>query len=195
MSVINMGSFAGPAELRDGVAVTFVRMRLTFELGGFTVRPAGQADEPSEFLPLLNADSDFVDASTLRTGKQAFDDDDAAMFLWQSEMMENSHLLAVRNAQGRLVAAITLLLPHPVEQQPWLGALLLGADTDLDTTASPVIGALEAELTDAQWGALFVSPMTSEQERISWWCSAGYDPVGVRTDNDKREVLVLRKDL
>lgn len=170
-------------------------MRLTFELDGLTVAPAGPADEPREFLPLFNADSDFVDASTLRTGKRAFDEDAAAMFLWQSELMENSHRLSVRDAEGRLVAAITVLLPHPTEQQPWLGALLVRADTNLDTTASPVIAALETALAKARWSALFISPMTSQHGRISWWRSMGYDPVGVRVDNDKREALVLRKEL
>lgn len=48
--------------------------------------------EPEELAVLLNADPVFIEASTLNTGKTQFDLDDAAMFIWQSEVMENSRL-------------------------------------------------------------------------------------------------------
>lgn len=167
---------------------------IAFETDGFRVTEAGQADEPAEFLPVFNSNPDFLDASTLHTGVRAFTEEDAAQFLWQNEVMENSHCLAIR-ANDRLVGTATVLVPHPSEQQPWIGLLLIDLDAGFDVVAAPVLGGLERTLAAAGWSALYVAPMTSQQDTISWWRSQGYLPVGVRSDNDKREVEVHRKAL
>lgn len=168
---------------------------LDFDIDGLTARTEGQTLEPEEVLPLLDADPDFVDSSTLHVGKRGFEVDDAAMFLWQSELMQDSWLLAVRDPEHTLVSVITLLMPHPDDGQPWIGALLLRTEGDLDAVGAPVLATLETKLAGRGWRTLSVSPMIDQERRISWWKSAGYRPLDVRPDNNRREVLRLRKSL
>jgi len=151
--------------------------------------------EPEELVILLNADPVFVEASTLNTGKTQFDLDDAAMFIWQSEVMENSRLFSVRDPDGLLVAALTVLIPHPEEQQPWIGALFVHPDVDFDEVAAPALRALEERLSSEGWQAMYVSPMRSDMERIENWQVNGYSFIEPRLDNNEREVLVHRKPL
>lgn len=168
--------------------------RVAFAVAGLHVSEAGQADEPAEFLPVFNDHPDFLDASTLHNGVRAFTEDDMAQFLWQNEVMEDSHCLAVRSADA-VVGTVTLLVPHPREKQPWIGLFLVGAGVSSEAVAGPLLTGLEQVLAADGWDAVFVAPMTSQREALAWWQDQGYAPVDVRLDNDKREVQVLRKDL
>lgn len=151
--------------------------------------------EPEELLILLNADPAFVDANTLNTGKAQFDLDDAAMFLWQSEVMENSHLIPARDPHGLLVLALTVLIPHPREEQPWIGALFVHPELGFNEVAAPALRSLEERLSLEGWQAIYVSPMRSETKRIADWQANGYSFIEARLDNNEREVLVHRKPL
>ncbi|GEM_PF-7005442 len=165
------------------------------EVHGYTAIECGPDADPEEFLSVLNSDPTFVEASTLNTGKTQFDLDDASMFLWQSDVMENSHLFAVHELSDRLVAALTLLVPHPKAQQPWIGALIVHHDVAFGEVALPVLNALESRLAADGWQAVYVSPMASQRDLIELWNSYGYTFVEVRLDNNERNVHVLSKPL
>lgn len=165
------------------------------EVNGYTAIECGPDADPEEFLTVLNSNPTFVDASTLNTGKTRFDLDDAAMFLWQSYVMDNSHLFAVREPSNRLVAALTLLVPHPMAQQPWIGALTVHHDVAFGEVALPVLNALESRLAADGWQAVYVSPMASQRDLIELWNSYGYIFVEARRDNNERDVHVLSKPL
>ncbi len=168
---------------------------MQLDVQGFTTVEGVSNAEPEEFLEVLNSDPAFVEASFLNTGKTQFDLDDASMFLWQSEVMENSHLFAVRELNGRLVAVLTLLIPHPKVQQPWIGVLMIHRDLGFNDVAVPLLAALERSLTIGGWDAVYVSPMESQRETIQHWLSYNYKFIEARTDNNEREVHVLRKSL
>ena len=168
---------------------------MQLDVQGFTAVECGSNAEPEEFLEVLNSDPDFIEASFLNTGKTQFDLDDTSMFLWQSDVMENSHIFAVRELNGRLIAVLTLLIPHPNVQQPWIGALIVHHDLGFDDVAVPLLDALERKLATDGWDVIYVSPMKSRRDAIEHWQSFGYVFVEARSDNDKREVHVLRKSL
>lgn len=170
-------------------------IQLNLDVRGFTALECDSNAEPEEFLEILNGDPDFVEASLLNTGKRQFDLDDAAMFLWQSEMMENSHLFAIRELEGRLVGLLTLLIPHSAVRQPWIGALFVHRDVNFEVVAVPLLDAVEWRLTTDGWDSIYVSPMTSRQDAINHWRSLGYVFLETRLDNNQREVNVLRKSL
>lgn len=168
---------------------------MQLDVQGFTATECGSGAEPEEFLGVLNSDPTFVKASFLNTGKIQFDLDDVSMFLWQSEAMENSHLFAVRELDGRLVAVLTLLIPHPEVEQPWIGALMVHRDLSFDGVAVPLLDGLERKLATDRWDALYVSPMESQREAIQRWLSYGYMFIEARSDNNMRDVQVLCKSL
>lgn len=168
---------------------------MQLDVSGYTAVECGPSADPEEFLTVLNSDPAFVEASSLNTGKTQFDLDDASMFLWQSEVAENSHLFAVREPSGRLVAALTVLVPHPIVQQPWIGALIVHHDLGFGEVAVPVLDALEERLAADGWQVVYVSPMASQLDLIELWNSYGYTFVEARQDNNQRDVLVLRKPL
>lgn len=168
---------------------------MQLDVQGYTAVECGSDAEPEEFLEVLNSDPAFVEASFLNTGKTQFDLDDAAMFLWQSDVMENSHLFAVREMDGRLAAVLTLLIPHPSVEQPWIGALIVHRELSFDDVATPLLDGLERKLATDGWDALYVSPMKSQHMAIQHWLSHGYTFVEARSDNNMRDVHVLRKSL
>lgn len=170
-------------------AVEFV-----LDAGMYTVREVGENDEPEQFLTVFNSNPEFLDASTLHTGVEVFTAHDVEKFLWHNTVMENSHCLVIRSA-GRVVGALTLLVPHPREGQPWVGSLIVDADEGHDHVADSVLAELERVLSALEWTELFVGPMVSQTETIGWWRSHGYRPVERCLDNDKREVEVHRKVL
>lgn len=159
---------------------------MQLDVHGYTAIECGPDADPQEFLTVLNSDPSFVEASTLNTGKTQFDLDDAAMFLWQSEVMEHSHLFAVREPNNRLVAVLTVLVPHPNEQQPWVGALCVHNDLGFGEVAVPVLDALETRLAVQGWQAIYVSPMASQRDLIEQWRAYGYVFVEARLDNNER---------
>ncbi|MCZ4519393.1 hypothetical protein O4220_12790 [Rhodococcus ruber] len=169
-------------------------MELIFDAREYSVSEVGPDDGPAQFLHVFNSNPDFLDASTLHTGVEAFTEEDVEMFLWHNTVMENSHCLVIR-ASERVVGALTLLVPHPREEQPWVGSFVVDADEGLDRVGEPVLGALERTLAGSGWTSVFVGPMVSQQESIAWWRKQGYRPIELRLDNDKREVEVHRKEL
>lgn len=166
---------------------------MQLDVQGYEAVECDSSAEPEEFLEVLNSDPAFVEASFLNIGKTQFDLDDASMFLWQSDVMENSHLFAVREFDGRLIAVLTLLIPHLDVQQPWIGALIIHRDLGFDAVAVPLIAALERRLATDGWDAVYVSPMESQREAIKHWQSYGYTFIETRSDNNMRDVHVLRK--
>ena len=166
---------------------------MQLDVQGFTTVEGVSNAEPEEFLEVLNSDPAFVKASFLNTGKTQFDLNDAAMFLWQSEAMEDSHLVAIRDLDSRLAAVLTMLIPHPKEQQPWIGALIVRRNLSFDGVAIPLLAALERKLATDRWNAIYVSPMESQREAIQHWQSYGYMFVEARLDNNERNVHVHRK--
>lgn len=168
---------------------------MQLDVQGYTATECSSDAEPEEFLEVLNSDPAFVEASFLNTGKTQFDLDDASMFLWQSGAMENSHLFAVRELNGRLAAVLTLLIPHPRVEQPWIGALIMRRELAFDDVAAPLLDGLERKLATDGWNALYVSPMESQRETIQRWLSYGYTFVEARSDNNMRDVQVLCKSL
>lgn len=165
------------------------------DVQGYLAAEGSSGVNAEEFLEILNSDPAFVGASLLSTGNTQFDLDDASMFLWQSEVMENSHLFAIREQDGTLAAVLTLLIPHPKERQPWIGALIVHRALGFNDVAIPLLDALERKLATDKWDAVYVSPMKSRRDVIEHWKSFGYIFVEARLDNDRRDVHVLRKSL
>ena len=169
-------------------------MEFGFDAGAYSVREVDGSDSPEDFLAVFNSNPEFLDASTLRTGVTAFTCEDVEKFLWHNTVMENSHCLVIRAAE-RIVGAMTLLVPHPREGQPWVGSLIVDGELEHDRVANPVLAELERILEAQGWTHVFVGPMVSMVESIGWWRSRGYEPIDRRLDNDKREVEVHRKGL
>jgi len=162
---------------------------------GYTAKECDSDAEPDEFHEVLNGDPTFVEASFLNTGKIQFDLDDVAMFLWQSQVMENSHLFAIRHQDGSLAAVLTLLIPHPRRKQPWIGALIVHPELSFDVVSIPLLEGLEHRLSEDGWDSIYVNPMQSQNEVIRHWLSCGFEFVETRSDNNMRDVQVLRKSL
>lgn len=68
-------------------------------------------------------------------------------------------------------------------------------DLGFDDVAVPLLAALERKLAADEWDAVYVSPMESSNEAIEHWQSYGYVFVEARSDNNMRDVRVLRKSL
>lgn len=168
---------------------------MQLDIRGYTATVCGPEADPEEFLEILNGNPTFVEASFLHTGKNQFDLDDVAMFLWQSQVMENSHIFAIRDKNGIPAALLTLLIPHPKERQPWIGALIVHSELGFDVVTGPLLEGLEHRLSKDGWDSIYVSPMQSQHEVIRHWLSYGFGFVETRSDNNMRDVQVLRKSL
>lgn len=105
-------------------------------------------------------------------------------------MASDSHCLAARSTAGRLVATATVLVPHPVERQPWIGLFLTAEDAQQGDWATEIAEGLLAWLARDGWREVYVSPMLDLPDQVEFWRSLCFEEVEERLDNNKRRVLV-----
>lgn len=165
------------------------------EASGVIVEPLNDSDQAADFLHLLNARPGYANLSTLGQ-KQNFDIADAEMFLWRSQMEDSSTLLTLRSPSSHhLMGAISILVPHPKENEPWIG-VFLRSGPDTETAYKAAIDAVSGYLRQHGWTHLFVSPLAaSPLDELSWWQQHGFAPVRSASDNNEREVIVMSRKL
>lgn len=152
--------------------------------------------DPAELLEVFNSVPDFIEASEQFTGKRAYTLNEVEMNVWQEIARENGRLLAIRSREtADLVGIASLAVPHPERPHPWLGLLLINRTRQGQGLGAEALEAIETALREEAWSELQLGVLTACADVRTWYERRGYVVVTERSDQDKRAVWILRKEL
>ena len=147
-------------------------------------------------LEVFNSNPQWIAATDEFAGKTRYDRSDVEMLLWQGTMGEGSTCLEARVAgQEGPAGVVAWMAPHPRDQCPWIGCIVLHADHQRQGLGSEVLRAVERLLAAAGWERVRASPLLTLPWAQAFLDSLGYTPVEERLDQDKRRCMVMEKRL
>jgi RimJ/RimL family protein N-acetyltransferase len=147
-------------------------------------------------LEIFNSNPQWLAATDDFAGNARYDRSDVEMFLWQGTMGEGSTCLEIRVAgQDGPAGVVAWITPHPCDQCPWIGCIVLRADCQRRGLGSEVLRAVEQLLAAAGWERIRASPLLAQPSAQAFLESLGYAPVEERLDQDKRRCMVMEKRL
>lgn len=118
------------------------------------------------------------------------------MNVWQEIACENGRLLAIRSRETPdLVGIGSLAAPHPDRLHPWLGLFLIRRTRQGEGLGTEALEAIETALREEAWSELKLGVLTACAGVRTWYERRGYVVVNERSDQDKRAVWILRKEL
>jgi RimJ/RimL family protein N-acetyltransferase len=157
---------------------------------------AGEHTDLDALLEVFNSNPQWIAATNDFAGQTRYDRSDVEMFLWQGTMSEGSTCLEIRDAeQDELVGVLAWMAPHPRDQCPWIGCIVLRADHQRQGLGSEVLRRVEQLLTAEKWERVRASPLLAQPWAQAFLESLGYTPVEQRLDQDKRRCMVMEKRL
>jgi GNAT superfamily N-acetyltransferase len=160
------------------------------------LRQTGEHTDIDALLEVFNSNPQWIAATDNFAGKTRYDRSDVEMFLWQGTMGEGSTCLEARVAgQDGPAGVVAWIAPHPRDQCPWIGCVVLHADHQRQGLGSEVLRAVEQLLAAAGWERVRASPPFAQPWAQAFLESLGYIPVEERLDQDKRRCMVMEKRL